>query len=51
MADLDGRAAAVKQLSGAFRQPSGQAHTDIDRMVLGEPATRRWPRRRPIRRW
>jgi hypothetical protein len=37
--DLDGRAAAVKQLSSAVRQPSGQAHTDVDRMILGEPAT------------
>ncbi|HLY79813.1 MAG TPA: hypothetical protein VKQ70_10590 [Caulobacteraceae bacterium] len=39
VADLSGRAAAVKQLSGAFRQPSSQAHTDVDRMILGEPAT------------
>ena len=39
VADPDGRAAAVKQLSSAFRQPTGQSHTDVDRMVLGEPAT------------
>jgi hypothetical protein len=39
VADLDGRAATVKQLSAAFRKPSGQAHTDVDRMIVGEPAT------------
>jgi len=39
VADLDGRAAAVKQLSAAFRQPSSDAHRDVDLMVVGEPAT------------
>jgi hypothetical protein len=37
--DLDGRATAVKQLSSALRRPSDQAHTDVDRMILGEPLT------------
>jgi len=37
VADLDGRAASVKQLSSAFRQPSSEAHRDVDRMIVGEP--------------
>jgi hypothetical protein len=37
--DRDGRAAAVKQLSGAFRRPTSEAHADVDRMIAGEPVT------------
>jgi hypothetical protein len=37
--DRDGRAAAVKQLSSAARRPSDQAHTEVDRMIGGEPST------------
>jgi hypothetical protein len=33
----DGRATAVKQLSSAFRRPSAAAHTEVDRMVGGDP--------------
>jgi hypothetical protein len=39
VADPGGRAAAVKQLSSAFRQPSSQAHADVDRMIVGEPVS------------
>jgi hypothetical protein len=39
VADRDGRSATVKQLSSAFRRPSGQAHADVDRMIAGEPVT------------
>jgi hypothetical protein len=38
VANRDGRAATVKQLSTAFRRPSSAAHTDVDRMIGGEPA-------------
>jgi len=37
VADRDGRAAAVKQLSNASRRPSSEAHADVDRMIVGEP--------------
>ena len=37
--DRDGRALAVKQLSVNTRRPSDEAHTDIDRRILGEPLT------------
>lgn len=38
VADRDGRAAVVKQLSSASRRPSASAHTDVDRMIGGDPA-------------
>ena len=39
VADLEGRAAAVKQLSTGLRAPSSDAHRDVDRMIVGEPVT------------
>ena len=38
VADRDGRAAAVKQLSSTPHRPTGEAHTDVDRMIGGDPA-------------
>jgi hypothetical protein len=38
VANRDGRAVVVKQLSSAYRRPSAEAHTEVDRMVVGDPA-------------
>jgi hypothetical protein len=37
VADRDGRATVVKQLSSSFRRPSQQAHADVDRRIFGDP--------------